>query len=151
MPYQPEYSPEGLPYAPFDPHREYDEAVRWQAEDEEIRRYGEVDPEWGRTIPEDIRQPSSPGRRPLYHRDRPYSPDEATGHRSEGPAPYIPARLMNQVQKHHQNDTSPLDSRSGSVLQHEEDVRVGYLLQRLRESRTWPRSPVWDEEQSPTL
>jgi hypothetical protein len=147
MPYQPEYTPFGSPLAPFDPHQEYDEAVRWQAEEEEIRRYGEVHPDWGRTIPDSIRQSSLPG--PLYHRDRPYSPDEATGHRSEGPTPYIPARLMNQVQKHHQNDTSPLDSRSGSALEVEEDARVDHLLQRLRDSRRWPRSPTWEEDERP--
>lgn len=147
MPYDPDYSLDGLPYAPVDPHWEYNEAVRRQAEEEEARRYGEVHPDWGRDVPGEFRQPSWPGRRPLYHRDRPDSPEDATGHRSASPAPYIPARLMKDVQKHYQNDTSPLseDSMSGFALQAEKDEQVDYLLQRIRESRQLPPRLFWDQ------
>jgi hypothetical protein len=161
VPYDPRYvSPEGFydfSSAADNPFQQYEDAVRQHAEDVEARRFGDPLPEEfggvSRVVPPEIRQPRAFPVQPLYHRDEPESPDFETGHRSAGPEPYIPARHMKQVLKHYENNTdpkypNPLESL-GSDLDRAE--QVDHLLQRLRESRTWPRSLIWGEEQSPML
>lgn len=144
MPYDPKY-----PYEwNNEPFQEYDDAVWQQLQDEEERRYGISDPEFGRFVPSEIRQPESGLAKPLYHRDEPRSVDVDTGHRSAGPHPYIPARHMKQVQQHYNNGTTPEmpDELRVPYSTWSDSMQVDDLLQRLRDSRARPRMLIWDED-----